>query len=192
MPGKPVLRHHLCDRILHWLFAASILVLLVTGIPPKLGLGFAWLEIHWISGVLLILFTLFHLVRVLLAKPLLNMWIGLRDLRGGKPGKFSLAQKLMHNFVSVLTLAAIVTGGLMMVRIDTPFWERDPYWLGADAWGVIYVLHGLVALLFVSTIMLHIYFALRPEKRGYLRAMIKGWITRDEYTAEHDPERWKP
>lgn len=191
MSGKPVLRHSFCDRMLHWLFAASILVLLVTGILPKLGLAFAWLEIHWISGMLLILFTLFHLVRVLVAKPLLNMWVGLRDLRGGKPGKFSLAQKLMHNFVSVLTLVAIVTGGLMMVRIDTPFWERDPYWLGADTWGLIYVLHGLAALLFVSTIMLHIYFALRPEKRGYLRSMIKGWITRDEYTAEHDPERWK-
>lgn len=192
MSEQPLIRHRPADRILHWVFAASVVVLLLTGILPKLGSEFSWLVVHWVTGLVLLAATVLHLLRVLLLKPLLNMWIGLRDFAGGKPGKFSLAQKLMHNGVALLALAAIVTGLLMMVRIDTPFWERDPYWLAADAWGVIYVVHGLAALCFVSTIMLHIYFSLRPEKRMYLRAIFKGWITREEYQREHDPERWKP
>jgi formate dehydrogenase subunit gamma len=192
MSDKPVIRHLPSDRILHWVFAVSIVVLLLTGIPPKLGVEFAWLQVHWITGMVLLAATLVHLARVFLLKPLLNMWIGSRDFMHGKPGKFSLAQKLMHNGVALVALVAIVTGLLMLVRIDTPFWERDPYWLAADTWGLVYVLHGLAALCFVSIIMLHIYFSLRPEKRLYLRSIFKGWITRAEYEREHDPERWKP
>jgi formate dehydrogenase subunit gamma len=192
MSDKQVIRHLLIDRILHWIFAASIVILLLTGILPKLGSEFAWLELHWITGSVLLLATLVHLIRVLVLKPLLNVWIGPHDFAAGKPGKFSLAQKLMHNGVALLALTAIVSGLLMMVRIDTPFWERDPYWLSASTWGLVYVLHGLAALCFVTVIMLHIYFALRPEKRLYLRAIIKGWITRDEYQREHDPDRWQP
>jgi cytochrome b subunit of formate dehydrogenase len=192
MSEQPLIRHRRADRILHWVFAASIVVLLLTGILPKLGVEFSWLVVHWTTGLVLIAATLLHLLRVVLLKPLLNMWIGPRDFSGGKPGKFSLAQKLMHNAVALLALAGIVTGLLMMVRIDTPFWERDPYWLAADTWGLVYALHGLAALCFVSTIMLHVYFSLRPEKRMYLRAIFKGWITREEYQREHDPERWQP
>src|SRR3546814_419409 len=158
MSGKTVIRHQFIDRLLHWLFAGSILVLLFTGLLPKLGIDFAWLELHWISGLMLNLFTIFHLARVLLLTPLLTMWLGVRDFKAGRAGKFSLAQKLMDNGVALITLVAIATGLLMMVRIDTPLWERDPYWLTADAWGLIYVLHGLMALLFVSVIMLHGYF----------------------------------
>jgi formate dehydrogenase subunit gamma len=192
MPDKPLIRHLPADRLLHWVFAACIVLLLLTGILPKLGIEFPWLVFHWVTGLVLVAATLVHLLRVLLLKPLRNMGIGPRDFAPGKPGKFSLAQKLMHNGVAALALAAIVTGLLMLVRIDTPFWERDPYWLAADTWGLVYVLHGLAALCFVSTIMLHIYFSLRPEKRMYLRAIFKGWITREEYQREHDPEQWQP
>lgn len=187
-----LIRHRLLDRLLHWVFALSIVVLALTGILPKLGVEFSWLAIHWVTGLVLLAATVMHLLRVLLFKPLLNMWIGPRDFSEGKPGKFSLPQKLMHNGVALLTLAALVTGLLMMVRIDTPFWARDPYWLAADTWGLVYVLHGLAALCFVSVIMLHVYFSLRPEKRMYLRAIFKGWITREEYAREHDPQRWQP
>lgn len=191
MSHLPVVRHQLPDRLLHWLFALSILILLLTGLLPKLGVDFAWLELHWITGLVLVILTLAHLVRVVVAKPLLNMWIAPEDLRAGKPGKFSLPQKLMHNAVALVTVVALVTGLLMMVRIDTPLWARDPYWLSADAWGLVYVLHGLMALVFTSIIMLHVYFSLRPEKRLYLRAIVKGWITRAEYEREHDPDQWK-
>src|SRR5690554_4392208 len=35
MSGKPVIRYLFIDRLLHWLFAVCILVLLFTGILPK-------------------------------------------------------------------------------------------------------------------------------------------------------------
>lgn len=190
--GQKCVRHRAADRLLHWVFASCIVLLLLTGILPKLGVEFSWLVVHWVTGLVLLGATVLHVLRVLLWKPLRNMWIGPRDFARGKPGKFSLAQKLLHNGVALLALTALVTGLLMMVRIDTPLWERDPYWLAADAWGLVYVLHGLAALCFVSVIMLHVYFSLRPEKRMYLRAIVKGWITRDEYQREHDPQRWQP
>jgi hypothetical protein len=40
-------------------------------------------------------------------------------------------------------------------------------------------------------VMIHVYFALRPEKWKYTRAMIRGWITRQEFDEQHDPQRWQ-
>ena len=79
----------------------------------------------------------------------------------------------------------------MLVKIDTPWWERDPYWLSESTWGVIYILHDLAALLLVIMIMMHVYFALRPEKLFFARSMILGWITGGEHAAHHDPKRWR-
>ena len=79
----------------------------------------------------------------------------------------------------------------MLVKVDTPWWERDPYWISDGAWGIVYAVHGFSALLLITLVMTHVYFALRPEKALYLRSMIRGWITREEYLREHDPERWR-
>jgi len=147
-----------------------------------------------------------HIVRALVWQRLGDVWIGGADLREGlgivrktlrlatgpvpRPGKYSLAQKFIHNAFAVVVLAACITGGLMMVRTDTPWWDRDPYWLTDATWGLIYVVHGLAALLLITMVMCHAYFALRPEKRHFLRAMIAGWITADEYRRDHDSSRW--
>jgi cytochrome b subunit of formate dehydrogenase len=55
----------------------------------------------------------------------------------------------------------------------------------------VYVLHGLAALMLVTMVMMHVYFALRPEKLKFTRAMIFGWITRREFDEHHDKERWQ-
>ena len=49
---------------------------------------------------------------------------------------------------------------------------------------------SLVELL-ITMVMLHVYFALRPEKLKFTRAMIRGWITRREFDEHHDPNRWQ-
>ena len=187
-----VLRHRFSDRLLHWLFAVSILILLATGLLPVFGINFDWVLWHWVTGVVFILFLLWHAVRSLFLKSPRPMWFEGQDLKAAKPGKYSLAQKLMHNVVALLALAGVITGVLMMVRIDTPLWERNPYLLDASTWGFIYVLHGLVALCFLSVIMLHVYFSLRPEKKMYLRSIFKGWLSREEYRQLHDSQRWQP
>lgn len=204
--ARRLIRHALADRVLHWGMAVSTLILLGTAFLPILGLQFAWVGMHWISGFVLTALVIVHIVRASFWKDLRSMWVGLADLRSSLhlarwslrlsseppplPGKYSLAQKLIHHVFSLVCIAAIVTGGLMMVKIDTPWWERDPYWLGDGTWGVIYVIHDLSALLLVTMVMLHVYFALRPEKLHFTRSMILGWITRREYNQYHDRSRW--
>lgn len=202
-----IVRHALADRVLHWLMAAAVLVLLGTAFLPILGLEFTWVAIHWSTGLLLAALVLIHIVRAVFWQRLKAVWIGIEDIRDGlsivaatlrlgdgairKPGKYSFAQKLIHLAFTVVVLAAVVTGGFMMVKVDTPWWDRDPYWLSDATWGTIYVVHGLAALSLITMVMTHIYFALRPEKLVFLRSMLRGWITRAEYTRQHDPARWE-
>jgi cytochrome b subunit of formate dehydrogenase len=190
-----VVRHVAVDRLFHWLTAFAVLTLLVTGLSPVLGLRFSWVPIHWITGVALTLLVLFHLVRALFWQKLRCMWLGSRDVRDAlahrPPGKYSLAQKLMHHTMSLVIVTGVVTGLCMLAKVDTPWWQRDPYFFTAHTWGVIYVLHGLAALLAITLIMIHVYFSLLPEKRLYLRAMWRGWITPAELAANHDPKRWQ-
>jgi formate dehydrogenase subunit gamma len=72
----------------------------------------------------------------------------------------------------------------MLMKMDTPLWKRDPYTLSQATWGIIYVIHGAAAVSAITLVALHVYFAILPEKRMYLRAMIRGWMTREE-AAEH-------
>lgn len=202
-----IVRHALLDRALHWLIAAAVLVLLATAFLPILGVEFGWVAIHWWTGLGLIAVVIVHIVRGLFWQKLGTVWIGIEDLKDGieivrrtlrldggavrKPGKYSFAQKLIHLAFTVVVLAAAVTGGLMMKKIDTPWWRRDPYWLDDSTWGTIYVIHGLAALLLITMVMSHIYFALRPEKLFFTRSMLRGWITRREYDEHHDSARWR-
>jgi cytochrome b subunit of formate dehydrogenase len=145
-------------------------------------------------------------VRALVWQDWRTVWIGAADAReafailratlrrGGavpKPGKYSFAQKLVHLLFTLVVLTAAATGGLMLVRVETPWWRPNPNILTDATWGAVYVLHGLAALLLVTMIMTHVYFALRPEKLLFTRAMLLGWITRREYEAHHDPNRWQ-
>jgi cytochrome b subunit of formate dehydrogenase len=190
--GSPdrILRHAAPDRVFHWVTALCVLALMATGLLPVIGIKFPWILVHWIAGVLLTLAVLFHLFRSLSWRKLCAIWVQRRDLRGEKAGKYTLAQKLMHHAMTVMVLLAVVTGLPMMVRIDTPFWERNPYLFAESTWGVVYVLHGLASLLAVTLVMIHIYFGLLPEYRHYLRAMWSGWISRADLAAHHDPARW--
>ena len=188
-------RHKLVDRIYHWLMALSVLILMVTAFLPILGWKFEWLDLHWITGVVLTLAVLFHIIRAVCWQDFWAMFFGSRDLReiagGGKPGKYTPAQKLYHLGVSLLILAAIATGLLMLLKIDTPWWRRDPYWFSDTQWGVIYAIHGFAAMALVTMVMIHIYFALRPDEWRLTRSMFRGWITSKEYRDHHDPNRWK-
>ncbi|MGB6537641.1 MAG: cytochrome b/b6 domain-containing protein [Xanthobacteraceae bacterium] len=201
------MRHTLSDRLYHWLMAVCIIVLMATAFLPILGVKFEWLDIHWATGVALAALILIHIVRALFFQDWRNMWIGLADLRelwrtftsllGGRkapplPGKYDASQKLYHLVVAVLVLSVVGSGLLMLLKIDTPLWNRDPYLLSADTWGVIYVVHGMAAMAIVSIFMVHLYFTLRPDNWYMLRAMVRGWVSRKEYSEHHDAARWKP
>ncbi len=204
--GARVLRHRLAERLFHWLMAASMLVLLVTGFLPVMGVNFAWVDPHWIAGVILTVLVLFHLVRVLFFLTLSNIWIRWREFAGSvgatttealggprltrKIGKYSVGQKAFHHAVAVVVLVAIATGLVMMVGIDGPFWERNPFIVSESSRGLIFVLHGFAGLISITMVMVHVYFGIRPEKMYMTRSMIRGWISREEYERHHDPEMW--
>ncbi len=95
----------------------------------------------------------------------------------------------MHLAWTVAVLVAIVTGLLLLRKAGVPFLERDPYVLPLETWGILTLLHDLAALLSVFLILVHVYFAILPEKRAYLRSMVRGWMTREELAADHDLER---
>jgi cytochrome b subunit of formate dehydrogenase len=183
-----VQRHKGVDRLFHWLTAAAVLTLMATGLLPALGLKFSWVVIHWSVGVFLVVLVLFHIVRALFWQRLKCMlWISAKEITGKKVAKYSIAQKLMHHAMTLMVLAAVSTGCLMLMKMDTPLWKRDPYTLAQATWGVIYVIHGIAAVSAISLVFIHVYFAILPEKRMYLRAMILGWMTPEELIEHHEP-----
>ncbi|TDJ38099.1 MAG: cytochrome b/b6 domain-containing protein [Gammaproteobacteria bacterium] len=202
-----VLRHRLAERLFHWLMAVCMLVLLLTGFLPVLGVNFAWVDPHWIAGVILTVLVLFHVVRALFFLSLSNIWIRWREFTGSvsavtaealgksnrnrKIGKYSVGQKGFHHAVALVVLLAIVTGLVMMVGIDGPFWERNPFIISESSRGLVFVLHGFAGLISITMVMVHVYFAMRPEKMYMTRSMIRGWISREEFEQNHDPELWQ-
>ncbi len=207
VPSGRVMRHALVDRLYHWLMAIAVLTLMATAFLPILGWKFQWVEIHWMSGVLLAALVVFHIVRALIWLDWRSMMIWIADARdicvnfrhtliGGaaqpaRPGKYNALQKLYHLAIAILVLALVVSGLLMLLKIDTPFWRRDPYWFSNETWGLIYVIHDFAAMALVTLVMIHIYFALRPDEWYLTRSMFRGWISRKEYSEHHDAERWR-
>lgn len=203
LPEK-IERHTAGARYFHWIMSASMLVLLVTAFGPVLGWQFAWLEIHWIAGVVLTATIVYHVIHSLARG---NVWAmmklgvgeGIATLRHvasaeapppPKAGKYPFDHRMFHHGIVVVGLGVIATGLLMMVRIDTPLFARNPYMLSDATWGVVYVVHGLCGVALITMTAAHIYFALRPEKLWITWSMVRGWIDREHYVAHFDPEKW--
>jgi cytochrome b subunit of formate dehydrogenase len=181
---------------------AAMFVLLVTAFFPVIGIRFPWVTIHWIAGLGLALTIVYHMIYAWFWEDRKSMGIGPEDImeasrffrRSGPPpskaGKYPVDHKLYHHIIALVSLGAIVTGLVMMVRIDTPFWVRNPYLLSDQLWGVVYVVHGVTGVALITLVMAHVYFAIRPEKWWIMRSMVRGWVGRKEYLAHHDPVRW--
>ena len=194
--GPKVRRHDAIDRAFHWIMAASVLVLIATGVMPILGVRFAWLNIHWIAGLILTFVVIFHIIRATFWQDFKSMLLTPSDFaepfdESRKPGKYSFEQKGMHWAMTVLVLLVIVTGVILFTNINSPFWARPSVQDEAQL-GLMFLLHGLATLALVAFTAIHIYFALRPEKIFYTRSMVKGWISEDEMKQNHDTSKWKP
>jgi cytochrome b subunit of formate dehydrogenase len=199
-------RHSLAARLFHWIMAASMFVLLFTAFLPKVGVQFNWVTYHWIAGTVLTASILFHIIHASFFLDFWAIWPDRIDVRdawrrmvraAGKPepppdrfAKYPLENKLYHGAIIAAGLSAIITGVLMMSRVRTVFFPRNPYLFSDMTWGMMYVLHGLAGVGLIALIMVHIYFGLRPEKRPITKSMIFGWMSRDFYLEEHDPNRW--
>lgn len=207
-PGIPdkIERHTLAARLFHWIMAVAMLVLLVTGFFPIIGIQFPWVTIHWIAGVVLTVSIIYHIVHATFFLDFWSIWILPADMAeavarvkrqlgqdGGaveKHGKYPLDHKLYHTAVMLAGLAVIATGLVMMFRIENALVARNAYLLAEETWGLMYTLHGLGSVLFIMLTLTHIYFAVRPDKIWLTKSMIFGSVSRDEYLSHHDPKRW--
>ncbi len=199
-------RHSLASRLYHWLMAASMLTLLFTAFLPKVGLEFDWVTVHWIAGAVLTVSVVYHVIQASFWQDFWSIWPDRADLVDAwrriqrffgraapaprKFPKYPLENKLYHGAIVVTGLTAIATGVLMMSRVRTIFFPRNPYLFSDMAWGLIYVLHGLSGISLIALVIVHIYFAIRPEKRAITKSMIFGWMGRDFYLKHYDQERW--
>jgi cytochrome b subunit of formate dehydrogenase len=200
-----VQRHSLVARLFHWVMAASMFALLFTAFLPIAGVKFAWVRWHWMAGLVLTGSIIFHILHATFAMDFWSIWIGpkdlpdlkaelLHDLIGQqaprKAAKYPLGNRLYHLALVVVGLGVIATGVLMMNRVRTPVFVRNPYLYNDIAWGFTYVLHGMAGVGLIGLVIAHIYFAIRPEKLWITKSMFLGYITRRDYLANHDPKRW--
>jgi cytochrome b subunit of formate dehydrogenase len=199
-------RHSRVARMFHWVMAAAMFTLLFTAFLPKVGVQFPWVTYHWIAGTVLTISILFHIFHASFWLDFWSIWPDRIDMKDAynrvlrffgrsallpkKFAKYPLENKLYHGAIIVTALSAIVTGVLMMSRVRTVFFTRNPYLLSDMTWGMVYVLHGLAGVGLISLIMVHIYFGIRPEKRPITKSMIFGWMSREFYLEEHDRDRW--
>jgi cytochrome b subunit of formate dehydrogenase len=207
---RRVLRHTATARGLHWTMSLTTLALLITGFAPASGLAASWTTVHWCAGLGLVLAVAWHVIHALGWQDFWSMWIGHRDVHdgmialrhalsaswfpatAGKLSKYRWTQKLHHNLVAMTATVAMATGSLMLARIDTPWWSGRPSLLHPAAWGWVRLAHGLAGVGLVGLIGVHAYLALRPERRWLTWSMVRGWIPRERYLANHDPRRWPP
>lgn len=199
-------RHSLAARLFHWIMAAAMFVLLFTAFLPKVGVQFNWVTYHWIAGVVLTASVLFHIIHASFFLDFWSIWPDKTDLEDGrrrllrllrkpvphpgKPAKYPIDNKLYHGVVMLCGLAVIFTGVFMMFRVRTGILPRNPYLFGDMTWGLMYVLHGLAGVAFITLTIAHVYFAVRPDKLPITASMIVGTMSREFYLREHDPERW--
>jgi len=199
-------RHSLAARLFHWIMAAAMFVLLFTAFLPKVGIQFNWVTYHWIAGTVLTISIVFHIVHATFCLDFWSIWPDRSDLedtwkrlqrfigkRAESPRKFAkypLENKLYHGVVMLSSLAVIITGICMMFRVRTIFFPRNPYLFSDMTWGLMYVLHGLAGVGLITLTIVHVYFAVRPEKLPITASMIVGSMSRDFYLKEHDPKRW--
>ena len=205
LPEK-IQRHSLPARMFHWIMAASMLTLLFTSFLPIVGVKFAWVEWHWMAGLVLAASILYHIIHATFFMDFWSIWVGPKDIpelkseimrelggdtSGPKAAKYPLGNRLYHMAIVVTGIGASATGLFMMKKVQTPFFTRDPYILADATWSWMYVAHGAAGVALVGLTMAHIYFAIRPEKLWLTKSMLFGFITRRQYLEHHDPTRWR-
>ena len=199
-------RHSLAARLFHWIMAAAMLTLLVTAFLPKVGVQFNWVPIHWIAGLVLTASIIFHIIHASFFMDFWAIWPNKQDLEEGtnrmkralgqdappprRFAKYPLENKMYHGIIVLAGLAVILTGVFMIFRVRTGIFPRNPYLFGDMTWGLMYVLHGLAGVGLIALVIVHIYFAMRPEKFVLTKSMAFGTLPKEYYLSHYDAERW--
>lgn len=219
-------RFTLAQRASHWIMAIAVFALMLSGfvimntdVTLRAIPGLSWLNLHIISAIVLIGYTVFHIGHVAYKGTWSKMWFGVRDIKDlwrrftnligltdeyPRQFEYPSAQKLLHWGVTLATLGVIVTGLVLLRRVSLePLWSatREFGFLGvqfglgtADAMGLVswsFVLHDLAAIGLLALVMGHVYFALRPNEWGITKSMITGRVSVEHYAEKYSPKSWQ-
>ena len=199
-------RHSFMARMFHWVQAAAMFTLLLTAFLPIAGVRFAWVQWHWMAGLVLTGSIIYHIIHATFFLDFWSIWIGPKDIpefkaemlrelgqdvAGPKSGKYPLGNRLYHTAILVVGLSSVISGMFMMARVRQPLFTRNPYLFDDVTWGLTYVGHGVAGVALVGLVIAHVYFAVRPDKWWITKSMILGWISRRDYLEHHEPSRWK-
>lgn len=201
--GNNILRFRKSERMLHWAIAipfvvcwsSAVVLVLVYNPDPLRPLRDLFAVVHRASGIALIVFPAFVMLRNRkdYAVHLYNVksawlwslndlkWLALMGLAAiskrivlPEQGKFNAAEKV--NFMSVMVACPIfIVTGIMI-------WTQTVAWA---AW----LVHGLLALFVSPTMLGHIYMAtVNPDTRSGISGMISGYV--DRQWARHHYGLW--
>ncbi|MDQ7261766.1 formate dehydrogenase subunit gamma [Paracoccus sp. PS-1] len=183
-----VSRYRGITRLNHWVTAASLIVLLLSGLAlfhPALyfltglfGGGQMTRWLHPFVGVLLFfsfLLLFLQMWRLNLPRPEDRTWVSHigEVVRGEEEklpelGKYNAGQKFVFWAMSVLIVVLIVSGVMI--------WQQyfpDLVSIAVRRWAVL--IHALAAVAIILTFILHVYAAIWT--RGTIRAMTRGTVT---------------
>ncbi|MFN7980458.1 MAG: cytochrome b/b6 domain-containing protein [Vicinamibacterales bacterium] len=130
LPAK-ITRHTFMARMFHWVMAAAMFTLLFTSFLPIVGVKFAWVQWHWMAGLLLTGSIIYHIIHATFFMDFWSIWIGPKDIpefkaqldaeRGlavnpPKDAKYPLGNRLYHLALVVVGLSVSISGMIMMSR----------------------------------------------------------------------------
>ncbi|SHI43335.1 formate dehydrogenase subunit gamma [Roseomonas rosea] len=189
-PGKPVTvdRYGVAARVNHWITAASLILLALSGLAlfdPSLffltalfGGGQNTRAFHpWIGVVLFVSFFVFffQLWRANLPASVDWVWLTrLKDVVTGHEenlpefGKYNAGQKVIFWSMAFLILVLIATGLMIWEQYFAPYTSIPTRRIAVLA-------HAISAVLIICVFILHVYAAIWT--RGTLRAMTRGSVT---------------
>src|SRR5215208_2768709 len=78
--SQHITRHGFVARAFHWVMAFSMLTLLFTGFLPIVGVRFAWVQWHWMAGLLLTASIIFHIFHATFVLDFWSIWVGPSDI----------------------------------------------------------------------------------------------------------------
>ena len=134
-------RHTLMARLFHWVMAASMFVLLFSAFLPIVGVKFAWVQWHWIAGLVLTGSIIYHIIHATFFLDFWSIWVGPRDIpeikaemmrelgrevSAPKPAKYPMGNRLYHLAIVVVGLTAAISGIFMMSRVRTGRLHQKP------------------------------------------------------------------
>jgi formate dehydrogenase subunit gamma len=189
-PGNPVTvdRYTTAARINHWITAASLVLLALSGLSlfhPSLfflsrlfGGGEVTRAIHpWIGVVLFFGFLglFLRFWRANLWKSEDGTWMArLRDVLGGheerlpEVGKYNAGQKLVFWLMSILIIVLISSGFAIWDQYFSDYTSIEQKRIAV-------LIHSVAAIIIICVWIVHVYAAIWV--RGTIRAMTRGWVT---------------